>query len=282
MNKKIFLILLPVALLGMIIGGLLSIYTYSKLKKQPPSEKISQSRLAPKETVGLNIPEEMSRQLKEKTTQKQKECIEKIKTMSLRELAEEYPEVAERLIICHALKEKNKNLCTLLKAKKENYEKCKNIVGFFSEVVDPLFRTKQCNEDIFQKAERFGVFDAKAMCRAMFLREKNACEQITPSFEKVKCIALAENDVNLCEKYLSNKDVIDCKDTFYLLKALNENNSKYLSFLREGINVALGKVFFNESGSCEEWLFPFNEKYCVNFYSEEYILKQLEKEKPRK
>lgn len=269
--------ILIVSILGITIGIVGSFYYFEKnlLKKIiQPSIQPSLQRGPSKKNLFLS-PQQLE-EVRKKMNELKKECKERITKHSLEELVKIDPIQAENLAICKAVKEKNLKICDSLKYNPQIYEKCLKSWGW-NEVIFPLFSLKRCESELIEKGKKLGVEEIDKMCKGILENDKTACEEISHLENKAICLAIAQSDVKICETLLSIEDeVTNCKDMFYLVKSVKEGDKNYLRNIKEGINFAMANIFFNEKGTCEEWLSSFNEKYCENFYSEEYIIKEFQ------
>jgi len=213
------------------------------------------------------------------------ECLNffnRIKEVYENDFETDYPIIGD-YVLCESIKSKDINQCEKLKNLKNDYrqlyEKCRQGVGDYLYNILPMLETGECA----QEGEYYndGFYE---ICRVFNGDNIDMCDGIQDDILKQGCIALSKDSVAECETLPEEpveedkfgEDGIEetigiCKDIFYMLKALKDNNKDYINYIESQDTVFYVELYYDNNNDCREMIEKKLPERCEEYF---YFLKE--------
>jgi len=200
---------------------------------------------------------------KQSFTREKEACLNRFTGTKLEDLLKADRFQATAFISCQAVKENDAGKCDWLKDDELAVESCREMADIYLKFVYPLFEKKDCSSGSWDS-------DDKNMCNGMLLNNVEDCERMSESLAgKTICLAVAQDEISVCDQAKNNNEKNGCRDFYYFAKAAKKGDFSYLDKVESGTGLAIYKLFFNRNLSCVDLLSLSNKKYCDVVFSEE-------------
>ncbi|RLC38111.1 MAG: hypothetical protein DRH33_05030 [Candidatus Nealsonbacteria bacterium] len=168
---------------------------------------------------------------------------------------EENPEIA----FCQALSQ-GKEICSKLSGE-DDRKRCL----VFSNIRQII---KAAEDKNLALCEKIGDDEIELSCQALLKNDIAICNRIPTFSRNVVCKAIVLNDENQCEIATTTGEKNACKDNFYHIKAMLNNNPVLCEKIEGGLVRFYCQGFF-EPKSCQNIIYP----RCFKKYAPEIIEK---------
>lgn len=284
-NLKLILIISGAFMAGLVLAVAILIPTTKKVPKEEEKfpTRIEEVKVWPPtlsdatEDEKARVRGKTEQEIESEFYKEKQECLERFKITKPEDLLAADVNQAISFITCQAVRDDKLNQCDLLKTNQSAYQQCQEISNWYLKVLFPALRGNDCSPEIIKECQVIGAKNCQAFCQGLILDKVEACDKLKDSpLEKTMCLAVAKKDLSFCQQLENQDDKTNCQDVYHFISSVKENQPSYLDNIKNGINFALGKLFFNRSLSCEDLLTPFNEEYCSPTYSLEILGRRLD------
>jgi hypothetical protein len=281
------MVILGLFLMGLILTSAVTIYL-AKLYQGKTSGQENQPAAAKEktwpaslfdvtETEKAKVRGKTDEEIKNEFNKEKQDCLDRFKTTQPENILAADVNQAISLITCQAIKNNNLSQCDLLKTNQSAFQQCQEMAAWHLKVIFPALRSRDCSAEIIKECEALKLENCQAICQGFILGNTESCNQIkTLSLQGAMCLAITQKNISLCQSLQNQGDITDCQDIYYFIRAVKENQPPLLDNIKNGINFAIGKLFFNQTLLCEDLLTAFNEPYCSQTYSPEALNRRLD------
>lgn len=181
---------------------------------------------------------------------------------------------ARNYYVCLAVKNDDSKYCDALKADGEGYAFCQNEYLQVSGMKFPALKSNSCDQKVIDACKKTGGTDAdcQIICQGLYLGNIDECNKLEDGNSlKSACLAIDQKDINVCSALKNTDDQGICREEYYFVRAVKENNPSLLDNIENVDERTITNLYFDKNYKCERMLSGFGQNGCDRKYNIDYL-----------